>query len=326
MSFASEAIVLRVPGGPEALVLEPITVEPPGPGQLLIRQSAASVNFHDVYVRSGAYQTLPLPGIPGLEAVGRIEALGEGVTGFAVGDRVAYIARNYGGYARLRVLDAVLAVPVSDGIDDGVATAWFLKGLTAQALVDDVEPVHAGSVVLAQAAGGGVGQLVARMAKLRGATVIGTAGSTEKAAIARAAGCDHVIAYRDTDVAAAVLELTDGRGVDVAFDAVGKDTFEGSLAALAVKGHLVHYGQASGPIPPFDLSRLGAKSAKVSRPFLWPYIQPREKLLSASASLFAALAAGQLPVTLGGRFPLAQAAAAHEALESRAAGPFVLDC
>jgi len=326
MSFASEAIVLRVPGGPEALVLEPIAVEPPGPGQLLIRQSAASVNFHDVYVRSGAYQTLPLPGIPGLEAVGRIEALGEGVTGFAVGDRVAYIARNYGGYARLRVLDAVLAVPLPDGIEDGVATAWFLKGLTAQALVDDVEPVHTGSVVLAQAAGGGVGQLVARMAKLRGATVIGTAGSPEKAAIARAAGCDHVIAYRDTDVAAAVLELTDGRGVDVAFDAVGKDTFEGSLAALAVKGHLVHYGQASGPIPPFDLSRLGAKSAKVSRPFLWPYIQPREKLLSASASLFAALAAGQLPVTLGGRFPLAHAAAAHEALESRAAGPFVLDC
>jgi len=326
MSFASEAIVLRVPGGPEALVLEPIAVEPPGPGQLLIRQSAASVNFHDVYVRSGAYQTLPLPGIPGLEAVGRIEALGEGVTGFAVGDRVAYIARNYGGYARLRVLDAVLAVPLPDGIEDGVATAWFLKGLTAQALVDDVEPVHTGSVVLAQAAGGGVGQLVARMAKLRGATVIGTAGSPEKAAIARAAGCDHVIAYRDTDVAAAVLELTDGRGVDVAFDAVGKDTFEGSLAALALKGHLVHYGQASGPIPPFDLSRLGAKSAKVSRPFLWPYIQPREKLLSASASLFAALAAGQLPVTLGGRFPLAHAAAAHEALESRAAGPFVLDC
>ena len=326
MSFASEAIVLRVPGGPEALVLEPIAVEPPGPGQLLIRQSAASVNFHDVYVRSGAYQTLPLPGIPGLEAVGRIEALGEGVTGFAVGDRVAYIARNYGGYARLRVLDAVLAVPLPDGIEDGVATAWFLKGLTAQALVDDVEPVHTGSVVLAQAAGGGVGQLVARMAKLRGATVIGTAGSPEKAAIARAAGCDHVIAYRDTDVAAAVLELTDGRGVDVAFDAVGKDTFEGSLAALALKGHLVHYGQASGPIPPFDLSRLGAKSAKVSRPFLWPYIQPREKLLSASASRFAALAAGQLPVTLGGRFPLAQAAAAHEALESRAAGPFVLDC
>ena len=326
MSIASEAIVLRQPGGPEALVLEEIAVAAPGPGQVLIRQSAASVNFHDIYVRSGAYRTLPLPGIPGLEAVGRVEAVGEGVTSFAVGDRVAYIARGYGGYARLRVIDEDLCVPVPAGIDDGVATAWFLKGLTAQALVDDVEPVHPGSVVLAQAAGGGVGQLVARMAKLRGATVIGTAGSPEKAAIARAAGCDHVIAYREADVAAAVLELTAGRGVDVAFDAVGKDTFEGSLASLALKGHLVHYGQASGPIPPFDLSRLGARSAKVSRPFLWPYIQPREKLLSASASLFAAIGAGQLPLTLGGRFPLAQAGAAHAALEARAAGPFVLDC
>jgi NADPH2:quinone reductase len=326
MTMASEAIVLRQQGGPETLVLEPVEVEEPRPGQLLIRQSAAAVNFHDIYVRSGAYQTLPLPGIPGLEAVGRIEAVGEGVTDFAPGDRVAYISRNYGGYARLRVLDAVLAVPVPVGIDDGVATAWFLKGLTAQALVDDVEPVQAGSVVLAQAAGGGVGQLVARMAKLRGATVIGTAGSPEKVAIARAAGCDHVIAYRHDDVAAAVREITGGRGVAVAFDAVGKDTFEGSLAALGVKGHLVHYGQASGAIPPFDLSRLGAKSAKVSRPFLWPYIQPREKLLSAAASLFGAIAAGQLPLTLGGRYPLAEAAAAHAALESRAPGPFVLDC
>ncbi|KUR77329.1 quinone oxidoreductase [Novosphingobium sp. Fuku2-ISO-50] len=326
MAFTSEAIVLRQPGGPEALVLETVTVPAPSPGQILIRQSAASVNFHDIYVRSGAYKTLPLPGIPGLEAVGRVEALGEGVHDFAIGDRVAYIDRHYGGYARLRVLAAELAVPLPDGIDDGVATAWYLKGLTAQALVDDVEPVHAGSVVLAQAAGGGVGQLVARMAKLRGATVIGTAGSPEKAAIARAAGCDHIIAYREADVAAGVMELTGGRGVDVVFDAVGKDTFEGSLASLATKGHLVHYGQASGPIPLFDLSRLGAKSAKVSRPFLWPYIHPRDKLLSASASLFAAMAAGDLPLLLGGRFPLAEAAAAHAALEARAAGPFALDC
>ena len=326
MTMVSEAIVLRKQGGPETLVLESVEVPAPGPGQLLIRQSAASVNFHDIYVRSGAYQTLPLPGIPGLEGVGRVAAVGAGVSEFAVGDRVAYIARNYGGYSRLRVLDADLAVPVPQGIDDGVATAWFLKGLTAQALVDDVEPLHGGSVVLAQAAGGGVGQLVARMAKLRGATVIGTAGSPEKAAIARAAGCDHVIAYREADVAAAVIDLTGGRGVDVAFDAVGKDTFEGSLAALALKGHLVHYGQASGPIPPFDLSRLGARSAKVSRPFLWPYIQPRAKMLSASASLFAAIAAGDLPLTLGGRFPLGDAGLAHAALEARAAGPFVLDC
>ena len=326
MTFASEAIVLRQPGGPEALVLEPIEVAAPGPGQLLIRQSAASVNFHDIYVRSGAYRTLPLPGIPGLEGVGRIEALGEGVSGFRVGDRIAYIARGYGAYARLRVIDADLAVPVPDGIDDALASAWFLKGLTAQALVDEVEPVHAGMVVLAQAAGGGVGQLVARMASRRGAMVIGTAGSPEKAEIARAAGCHHVIAYREADVAAAVMDLTGGKGAHVVFDAVGADTFEGSLAALALKGHLVHYGQASGPIPPFDLSRLGARSAKISRPFLWPYIQPRDKLEQAAASLFAMMAAGELPLTLGGRFPLAEAGAAQAALEARAAGPFVLDC
>ena len=160
----------------------------------------------------------------------------------------------------------------------------------------------------------------------RGARVIGTAGSPQKAAIARAAGCDEVIAYRDEDVAARVMAVTGGAGVAAAYDAVGADTFEGSLASLAVLGHLVHYGQASGPIPPFDVSRLGARSAKVSRPFLWPYIATRETLLAASARLFAAIAAGNLPLTLGGRFALAEAGQAHAALEARAAGPFVLDC
>jgi NADPH2:quinone reductase len=224
------------------------------------------------------------------------------------------------------VISAALAVPVPVGIDDGVAAAWFLKGLTAQALVEEVEPVRPGMAVLVQAAGGGVGQLVARMASLRGARVIGTAGSPQKAAIARAAGCDEVIAYRDEDVAARVMAVTGGAGVAAAYDAVGADTFEGSLASLAVLGHLVHYGQASGPIPPFDVSRLGARSAKVSRPFLWPYIATRETLLAASARLFAAIAAGNLPLTLGGRFALAEAGQAHAALEARAAGPFVLDC
>ncbi|MEO0030609.1 MAG: hypothetical protein RIS94_367 [Pseudomonadota bacterium] len=322
----TEAILLREPGGPDALRLETVPLPDPGPGQILVRQQAASVNFHDVYVRSGAYRTLPLPGIPGLEGVGLVEAVGDGVTEFNPGDRIAYIDTKYGGYTRARVLDAALAVPLLDGIEPGLASAWFLKGLTAQALVDEVEPVGPGMVVLAQAAGGGVGQLVARMAKLRGATVIGTAGAAEKQAAARAAGCDHVIAYRDEDVAARIMDLTGGKGANVVFDAVGADTFEGSLASLATLGHLVHYGQASGPIPPFDLSRLGAKSAKISRPFLWPYVTPREKLLSASASLFAAMARGDLPLALGGRFPLADAAQAHAALEARAAGPFVLDC
>lgn len=326
MAGKTEAIVIRHYGGPDAMRLESVDLPDPGPGQILIRQAAASVNFHDVYVRSGSYRTLALPGIPGLEAVGTVEAAGAGVEAFRPGDRVAYIDRAYGAYARARVLDADLAVPLPDGIEPGQASAWYLKGLTAQALVDDVEPVGPGMVVLAQAAGGGVGQLVARMAKLRGATVIGTAGSPEKQAVARAAGCDHVIAYQDEDVAARVLEITGGTGVNVAFDAVGADTFEGSLASLAMLGHLVHYGQASGPIPPFDLARLGARSAKVSRPFLWPYITPRAKLLDAAQRLFAAMAAGELPLTLGGRFALAEAGKAHAALEARAAGPFVLDC
>lgn len=326
MGTASEAIVIRAYGGPEAMTLEPVVVPAPRVGELLVRQHAASVNFHDIYVRSGAYRTLDLPGIPGLEAIATVEAIGDGVTDFAVGDRIAYIARNYGGYARTRVIDATLAVPVPAGIDHAVGAAWFLKGLTAQALIEEVEPVQSGMAVLVQAAGGGVGQLVARMARLKGGRVIGTAGSPEKAAIALAAGCDEVILYGEEDVASRVMAFTAGQGVAAAYDAVGADTFEGSLASLAVKGHLVHYGQASGPIPPCDLSRLGAKSAKVSRPFLWPYISTRETMLAASAKLFASMAEGALPLTLGGRFDLADAAKAHAALEARAAGPFVLDC
>lgn len=326
MGTASEAIVIRTYGGPDVMQIEAIEVSAPGPGELLVRQHAASVNFHDIYVRSGSYRTLDLPGIPGLEAVCTVEAIGGGVTDFAAGDRIAYIARNYGGYARKRVISAALAVPVPAGIDDGVAAAWFLKGLTAQALVDEVEPVRPGMSVLVQAAGGGVGQLVARMARIRGGRVIGTAGSPEKAAIALAAGCDEVILYREEDVATRVMAFTNGEGVSAAYDAVGADTFEGSLASLAIKGHLVHYGQASGPIPLFDLSRLGARSAKVSRPFLWPYISTRETLLAASASLFNAIAAGDLPLRLGGRFALVDAAMAHTSLEAREAGPFVLDC
>ncbi|WP_298192129.1 quinone oxidoreductase [Novosphingobium sp.] len=326
MGTDSEAIVIRRYGGPGVLQLEPVKVPLPAPGELLVRQHAASVNFHDIYVRSGSYRTLELPGIPGLEAVATVEAVGEGVTDFAVGDRIAYIARNYGSYARHRVINGALAVPVPAGLDHGMAAAWFLKGLTAQALVDEVEPVRPGMSVLVQAAGGGVGQLVARMARRKGGFVIGTAGSPEKAAIALAAGCHEVILYREEDVASRVMALTNGEGVGAAYDAVGADTFEGSLASLSIKGHLVHYGQASGPIPAFDLSRLGSRSAKVSRPFLWPYISTRDALLGAARKLFAAMEARELPLTLGGRYALADAAQAHRALETRAAGPFVLDC
>ena len=321
-----DAIVLRQPGAAEVLRLVSVEVPVVAPGQFLIRQDAAGVNFHDIYVRSGAYQTLPLPGIPGLEGVGRIEALGDGVTDFSVGQRVAWMDPGYGGYAQYKVADAAIVVPVPDAVDSVTAAAIYLKGLTAHVLVASVHPLTAGERVLVHAAAGGVGNLVAQMAKARGCHVIGTAGSEEKAERARQAGCDHVILYRHEDVAARVMEWTDGAGVDVAYDAVGKDTFEGSLASLGRRGHLVNYGQASGPVPPFEISRLGAKSLSISRPFVWAYVDTREKLTAAAQSLFGAIADGSLRVDIGGVLPLSKAAAAHAALEARETGPFVLDC
>lgn len=322
----TEAIVLRAYGGPEALALESVPLGAPGPGQILIRQHAAGVNFHDTYVRSGQYQTLVPPGIPGLEGAGVVEAVGEGVTDFTVGDRIAYMDNRYGGYARDRVLLAKDAVPLPDGVAFDTAAAWMLRGLTAMVLAEDVHRLEPGMHVLVQAAGGGVGQLLARMASRIGCTVYGTAGSPEKQQRARAAGCAEVIAYREEDVGARIAELTAGKGVAVAYDAVGADSFEGSLAALGLLGHLVLYGQASGPVPPFQLQRLGAKSNSVTRPFLWAYLRSTARIREVSARLFAMIANGELPVEIGARFPLAEAAEAHRAMEARAAGPFVLEC
>lgn len=325
MPHSGSAIVVRQHGGPEVLALDEVVAGDPGPGELLIRQGAAGVNFHDVYVRSGSYQTLKLPGVPGLEGVGVIEAVGEGVTEFAPGQRVAWMDTRYGGYAAWKVLHAANAVPVPDAVDDLTAAAVYLKGMTAHVLTTGVHPLHEGERVLVHAAAGGVGRLLTQMARACGCFVIGTAGSPEKAAIAREAGCDEVIQYRDEDVAQRVADLTGGKGVDVAYDAVGRDTFEGSLAALGLRGHLVNYGQASGPVPPLDISRLGARSLTVSRPFLWAYVDTPEKLRSAAARLFGAIADGTLKVAIGGVFPLAEAARAHAALEARENGPFVLE-
>lgn len=321
-----EAVVLRTQGGPDCLVAEQVPTGEPGPGELLIRQRAAGVNFHDVYVRNGLYQTLALPGVPGLEGVGEVVATGPGVSEFAVGQRVAWMDRKYGGYAQWKVLKADLAVAVPDEIDDTTAAAIFLKGLTAHAFVEGAHKVVEGERVLVHAAAGGVGRLLAQMAKARGALVIGTAGSPEKAEIARESGCDHVIPYREQDFAEAVMDLTGGKGVNVAYDAVGRDTFDGSLASLALRGHLVNYGQASGPIPPFEIARLSGKSLSITRPFLWAYLETPGELRDASASLFSAIAGGSLKVDIGGTFTLAEASRAHEALEARQNGPFVLTC
>lgn len=321
----TQAIVLRSPGDAGVLRLEPISVGTPGPGELRLRQTAIGVNFHDVYVRNGLYRTLPLPGIPGIEAVGVIEAVGPDAGEFRVGDRVGYVSAGYGAYAAERLLPATMAIPLPDWLDDRIAAAVLVRGLTVQVLTRMVHAVRAGDRVLVHAAAGGVGRMLCQALRALGAQVIGTAGSPEKAVIARAAGCDAVILYRQEDFVARVHDLTAGRGVAVAYDSVGRDTFLGSLECLAVRGHLVNFGQASGAVPPFEVARLAARSTSLSRPILFHYLTDRAERDALVGWLFDALRAGVLSIEGGTTFPLAQAGSAHAALESRqAAGPIIL--
>ncbi len=270
--------MLRDFGGPDVLRLESVAVPAPGPGELRIRQTAVGVNFHDCYVRSGLYRTLPLPGVPGIEAAGVVEAVGPGVAGFSVGDRIGYVTGAYGAYASHRVLPAAIALRLPDGMDDRLAASVLLKGLTAEMLLRQVHRVEAGQTILVHAAAGGVGRILCQWAKHLGATVIGTAGSVAKAEVARASGCAHVILYREQDFVAEVKRITGGRGVDAAYDSVGHDTFDGSLECLAMRGHLVNFGQASGPVAPFQVQRLAGKSNSLTRPILFHYIAERAAL------------------------------------------------
>ena len=322
----SLAIVISEAGGPE--VLRPVerTVGGPAAGELRLLQTAVAVNFHDIYVRTGLYKTLTMPGVPGLEGVGVVDAVGAGVTGFAPGDHVAYMTHGYGGYAAERTLAADLAVKIPAGVPDEIAAAAYLKGLTVEMLVRRVHRLEAGETILVHAAAGSVGQLLVQWAVRLGATVIGTAGSDAKLEAARAAGCAHVVNYRTGDFVAAVKDFTNGRGVDVVYDAIGRDTFRHSLDALALCGHLVNYGQASGPVDPIAPVELFAKSATLSRPNVFHYVQQqRETLEAAAADLFQGLKEGWLSVSPPATFPLAQAADAHRLLESRAAtGAIVL--
>lgn len=313
----SYAIMLRETGGPEQLRYEPVDVPGPGPGELLIRHTAIGVNFHDTYVRSGLYRTLKLPGIPGLEAAGVVERMGAGVTGFTVGDRIAYIDESYGAYSERRLLRAELALHLPDGITDEAAASLTIKGFTACMLLRRVHPVRAGETLLIHAAAGGVGQPLVRWAKHLGATVIATVGSEEKAAIARECGADHVILYRAENFVDRVAQITAGEGVAVAYDSVGADTFSGSLDCLGVRGTLVNFGQSSGPVPPFAVSRLAAKSNALVRPMLFHYIRDRAALETMARESFAAMAKGIIHAQVGLRLPLSHAAEAHERLESR---------
>lgn len=321
----AQAIVLREPGDASVLRLEQVAVGVPGPGELRLRQTAIGVNFHDIYVRNGLYKTLKLPGIPGIEAVGVVEAAGPGVEDFRTGDRVGYVTAEYGACASERLLPAALAIPLPPWLDDQTAASVLVRGLTVGMLTHAVHRVTPGAHVLVHAAAGGVGRMLCQTLRDIGAHVIGTAGSPGKAAVARAAGCEEVILYRDEDFVARVRAITKGRGVDVVYDSVGKDTFIGSLDCLAMRGHLVNFGQASGAVPPFAVSRLAAGSHTVSRPIVFHYLAVRAERDAMVAVLFDRLARGVFTIEGGQSFPLAQAGAAHEALESRrVTGPIVL--
>ncbi len=311
------AMIMHEAGGPQVLRPETVTVGEPGPGQVRLRQTAIGVNFHDIYVRSGLYRTLPLPGIPGLEAAGVVDAVGEGVTAFAAGDRVAYTSGNYGAYADQRLIDAGRLVRLPDDIDDVLVAGMMVRGLTARILLTDVFPVREGSVILVQAAAGGVGQLLCQWARHLGATVIGTVGSQEKAERARRHGCHHVILYREQNVVDTVKQLTDGRGVDVAYDSVGKDTFYDSLACLAPRGHLVNFGQSSGPVEPLAMPRLAAGSFTVVRPMLGHYTADPADRDAAADAFFQALRDGILTPDDPVRYALQNVGQAHDDMEAR---------
>jgi NADPH2:quinone reductase len=296
---------------------EEIAVGDPGPGEIRVRHSFVGVNFVDTYHRTGLYK-LPLPFVPGSEAAGVVEAVGPEVSELRAGDRIAYATGPVGAYAEVRLLPAERAVPLPQAIDDRTAAGLMLKGLTAQYLLRQTTVVGPGDTILLHAAAGGVGLIAAQWAKHLGATVIGTVGSEEKARLARGHGCDHVILYRQENVAARVREITGGRGVRVAYDAVGKDTFAASLDSIAPRGLLVSFGQASGPVPPFDILTLTAKgSLFLTRPTLNTYAATREALRAAAAELFSVVTSGAVKIQVPQSFPLREAAAAHSALEAR---------
>ncbi|NYT43713.1 quinone oxidoreductase [Alcaligenaceae bacterium] len=311
------AIVLHRAGPPENLKFEQLNVRGPLPAEIRLRHTAIGVNFHDTYVRSGLYQTLALPGIPGIEGVGVVTELGSEVKHLDVGDRVAYIYLGYGAYSEERTLPAKAAIRLPAGIDDHLVAATLLKGLTAQVLVHEVYVVKPGDWILVHAAAGGVGSLLSQWASHLGARVIGTVGAEHKVELAQRYGCSHVIQYRQEDFVARVKDITGGEGVQVAYDAVGKDTFSGSLACLAPCGHLANYGQASGIVPPFEVSALFARSNSLSRPNVFQHLRTTEKLHAAAATLFKALNDQILQPGHITTFDLAEAAQAHREMESR---------
>ncbi len=313
----THAIRIHQPGGPEVMVWEEVDIGAPAAGQVLLRHSAVGLNYIDVYHRSGLYPA-PLPFTPGLEGAGIIEAVGDDVTEFKPGDRVAYANPPLGAYAEMRLMPADRLVKLPDGISEPKAAAMMLQGMTAQYLLRRTYPVQAGDTILIHAAAGGVGLLVCQWAKHLGATVIGTVGSEEKAALAKAHGCDHPILYKSEDFVARVREITKGEGVPVVYDSVGKDTFLKSLDCLRPLGMMVSFGQSSGKVEPLDTGLLAAKgSLFLTRPSLMAYTAKRSDLVASATELFEVVQKGVVKVEINQTYALMDAAKAHSDLEER---------
>ena len=312
-----KAIRITKTGGPEVLEVQEIELPPPGRGEVRVRHTVIGVNFIDTYHRSGLYPA-PLPATLGGEAAGVVEAVGEGVSGFRPGDRVGYCTVAFCAYAEAANIPAERLVKLPDGITDEVAAAAMLKGMTAQYLLKRTFAVKPGQTILWHAAAGGVGLIACQWAKHLGATVIGTVGSDEKVALAKANGCAHVLNTRNDDWVARVRELTQGEGVPVVYDSIGKDTWDGSLDCLAVRGLMASFGNASGAVPSFSPGILSAKgSLYLTRPSLYHYTRTRAELQDTADDLFDVIQKGIVKIAVHQRFKLTDARAAHEALHSR---------
>jgi NADPH2:quinone reductase len=311
------AIRIHETGGPEVLRWEPVEIGEPGPGQVRLRQHAAGLNFIDVYHRTGLYPQ-PVPFTPGVEGAGVVETVGEGVEHVKAGDRVAY-AGPIGGYAEVRLIDADRLVKLPDDFGFDLAAAMMLQGMTARMLLRSVYPVAAGDMILVHAAAGGVGLILCQWAAALGAIVIGTVSTDDKAELVRAHGCQHPIVYTRQDFVAEVGRITSGAKLPVVYDSVGRDTFLQSLDCLRPRGLMVSFGQSSGAIEPFSPSLLQQKgSLFLTRPTLFHYIASRAELEASAAELFEVVGSGGVRIEVKQRFPLAEAADAHRALEARA--------
>ncbi|MBT4740245.1 MAG: quinone oxidoreductase [Rhodospirillaceae bacterium] len=314
----ARAIVVRETGGPDVMVGTDVQVGTPGAGEVRLRQTAIGVNFIDTYHRSGLYPVPSLPFTPGMEAVGEIEEVGEGVTELKEGDRVCYGNGPMGSYASDRVMPTASLIKVPGALRDEHVAGMMLRGLTVWYLLRSLHDLKAGETVLFHAAAGGVGLIFCQWAKHIGATVIGTVGSEEKAELAKASGCDHTILYKSEDFVAKVNNITDGKKVSVVYDGVGKDTFMGSLDCLQKRGLMVSFGNASGPPPALEIGSLGPKgSLFVTRPTLFDYTGTREQLEQGCKDLFEVVGSGAVKIDVGQSYGLEQAAHAHNDLETR---------